>query len=259
MVRVDSPIRGCLPRGIKHSVEHVEEHGANITAVTPVQMPLLVVYIRYNISTRVGSLEIVSTTPNNEGEDEERHNTGLSTYGAGEAFAVESEAEDSGANDLGGPVENRIEGSSTNVEPGGIDILEMVGIEPVGGEEEWEEEDDVPVGLECFEHADELGLPRWIFHKNDTRPVFALDVMGIAEKGGEDESSCHEDDEGNVSSVVDSATPIVNVLGQLMQSQQTRLDPGLVELTGMRAPMTAPKLKIIQNQEMKRPFCPSVG
>ena len=125
------PVCGCLPGSIEHAIEHVEEHGANVATVSPIEMPVFVVNIGIHFRTCVVSLESIATTPNSHGEEEECCHAELGTHGAGEALAVESVAKDAGADDLGRPIKDGVEGSSADVEPCRIDILEMIGVEPI--------------------------------------------------------------------------------------------------------------------------------
>ena len=140
-----SPVCGCLPGSIEHAVEHIKEHGADVATFTPVDTPVLVLDIGIDFSSSVGFLEGVAATPDGHGKEEQSSHADLSTHAAGEARAVESEAEDISANDLRGPVQDIVERACADVEPGGVDVLEVVGVEPVRGQEEWEEEDDVPI------------------------------------------------------------------------------------------------------------------
>ena len=110
------------------------------------------------------------------------------------------------------PVEDVVERSSSDVESGGIDVLEMVGVKPVRGEEEWEEEDDPPILSEYLEHADELRFPGWVLHHDDMRSVFALNEERIAEKHGKNEASGHQDDESDIGSIIDLAAFVVKIL-----------------------------------------------
>lgn len=191
------PVNAALPRGIVEAVEHVQEHGAEVTLVLPVALNLGLVI------TGEAGLPLVAAAPDGEGEDEEDDKGSLGAGGALEALDVEGVAEDDGADHLREPVEEGVEGARADVEVAAVDGVGLVGGEPVRGPEHGEEEEDVGVGDNGLPETDDLGRPRRVLHEDDARAVGADDLVGVGEEQGQHGAAEHEHDEGDVGSVTD--------------------------------------------------------
>lgn len=207
----DVPVHAALPGGIVEAVEHVQEHGAEVSLIRPVARGGEVV-------TGEAGLPLVASAPDGEGEDEEDDEGGLGAGCALEALDVEGVAEDDGTDHLGEPVEEGVEGAGADVEEGAVDGVGLVGGEPVRGPEHGEEEEDVGLGDDGLVEADELGAPRGVLHEDDARAVGADHVVCVAEEQGQDGTGEHEHDEGDVSSILDpNALRVVDVQAQWNQ------------------------------------------
>ena len=66
--RRDLPVDGCLPGGVEEAVEHVKEHGPDVTRVLEVEADES---LGIGGSSGVGALVGVATAPDGHGEDEE--------------------------------------------------------------------------------------------------------------------------------------------------------------------------------------------
>lgn len=84
---------------------------------------------------------------------------------------IKAVTKDKGANHLGNPVENIVQGTGTNVELGQVDGIELVSSKPVAGKEHGEEGNNVPVRLENGGKTDEFRFPGWVLHEDDTGAV----------------------------------------------------------------------------------------
>jgi len=193
--------------GVATCVEDVQEHRANVSRIGPVELLVVVAWVvggsiaHLDLSARVIGLESVSATPNDESEHEQDNPQRLGANGTSEACEIQAVSEDHRAPDLREPVEDAVEGAGAGVEPGQVDAVEVVGVEPIGGEEHGEEEDHVGLVLERLPHADELGLPSWVLHDDDAAAVVAHHALRVAEEEGEDGAEGREDDEANVCAV----------------------------------------------------------
>ncbi|KFY15527.1 hypothetical protein V492_01934 [Pseudogymnoascus sp. VKM F-4246] len=165
----------ALPGGIVEAVEHVQEHGLEVTGIRPVTERGLVL-------AGESGLPLVASAPDGESEDEEDNEGTLSASGALEALDIEGVTKHHRADHLGEPVEQGVEGAGADVEEGAVDGVGLVGGEPVRGPEHGEEEEDVG---------------------HDARAVGADHFVGVAEEEGEHRAGEHEHDEGDVGAVLD--------------------------------------------------------
>ena len=149
----DSPVDRGLPCSIVEAVEHVEEHRANITVGLEVKN---LIRVCLDGLAGVALLECISPTPDNHSDDQKHHQGDLCAHCAAEAWKVEGISEDQRAEDLARPVQYIVQSACTCVEFGEVKVLEVVGVEPIAGEEHGEEEQDVPVGFESFEETIDL-------------------------------------------------------------------------------------------------------
>jgi len=97
------------------------------------------------------SLEGIPTTPDGHCHEEEDHKSHLGPDSPPESLEVKSIAKDVGADNLSSPIKGVVQGSSSDIELGKVDIVKLVGIEPVAGQEHGEEGDNIVVGAEALE------------------------------------------------------------------------------------------------------------
>ena len=170
-------------RTIIKSIEHVQEHRTYIPPRRPI-LPRSI--LRRRLRPGILFLEGVPAAPDGEGQDEENDPQDLCFDGAAlhDARAVEGIAECESAHDLTEPVEHAVEGAGANVEAGGIDVVELVLVEPVAADEHGEEQQDPGVGAEDFEEPPDLRLPARVLHEDDVRAVGADDVAGVDQRPG---------------------------------------------------------------------------
>lgn len=93
-------------------------------------------------------LKGVPTAPDDHGEDEKCYPGDLGFNRSRQPLHVEAVPEDKGTSHLHEPVEEIVEGAGTGAEVGTVDVVELVGVEPVGGPEHGEKEDDPGILLE---------------------------------------------------------------------------------------------------------------
>lgn len=135
--RVSSPVDNGLPDSIVHSVENVQEHRANVSGVLEIVGGVVIggvirsIRTSRHFSTRVSALEGPATTPHNHGQDKQSCPCSLRANGSPDGAEIEQEAEDGSSNDLSEPVQHAVQSAGTGVEFGGIDVVEVVGVEPV--------------------------------------------------------------------------------------------------------------------------------
>ena len=90
----------------------------------------------------------------------------------------------------------------------------MIGVEDIGDEEHWEEQEDPGVLEEGLPEADKFGLPRRVLHHDDLCAILTDDLVGVTEKDTENESNEHEDNECGVRSIGHGTPSLVDVLGK---------------------------------------------
>lgn len=197
------PVDKTLPGGIVHAVEEVKEHRANVTLGSPI--PALEVRGRgVHVLTGVPHLPGVATTPNGDGENEQCDQGHLSTNRATNTFSVKQRTHDNGSHDLRKPVEESVQCLGASVEVGAVNGVLLVCVEPVGGPEHGEEEDDPWFRTNCIPQSDDLGLPRGVLHEDNARAVGTNDFVCVAETQGKTCACEHEYDKGDVSTITDS-------------------------------------------------------
>lgn len=194
-------MEGC----VEEAVEYEKEHGSDVAAVFEVLGG------GYGAAGEL-FLECVSTTPDAHGDSEQKAEVNASPNRTGEPFHIKRLAKADGTDHLAKPVEQIVEGTCADVEIGPVDAVELVSVEPVAGQEHGEHEDDVVIGAYGFQEAFELGLPGRVLDCDDSRSVFAYDVLGFCYGPSENEADCHENHEGDVGGVVDLAFVGVQVL-----------------------------------------------
>ena len=208
------PVDNSLPNSIVHAVEEVQEHRTNVALGTPI--PALEIRgLGVHILARVPHLPGIPTTPDNDGEDEKDDQGRLSTDGAANPFHIKNRAHDNSGHDLSKPVQESIEGLGAGVEVSAVNGVLLVRVEPVGGPEHGEEEDDPRFRAECIPQPDDLGFPRGVLHQDHARAVATHDFLCVAETQGKTGAYEHEYDEGDVGAVADGFVLLdIDVLAQ---------------------------------------------
>lgn len=196
------PIDVGLPDGVIEAVEDVEEHVTDIARVSPV---LSNPGLGRRVLTSICLGEGVSATPDGHGEDKEECKATLGSDSSADSLDIKSISETHGAYNLRHVVEKGVESLSSSSEIGTVDGVEVVGVEPIRGPEHGEEEDDEGFESDRLVESDELGLPGWVLHQNDSGTVFSDDITSVAEEKGENGTASHEDNEGNICTISDSA------------------------------------------------------
>ena len=208
------PVDAGLPACVVKSVEKVEEHGSNVSIVSPVHFLILVTNLLGNAAVILLLLPVVTGTPDGKGENDEGDKGSTSTGGAAKLGEIESVTENDGTNDLGKPVEKIVEGAGSGVEVRGVHSVGLVGVEDVGREKHGEEEHDPGLRVEGLPKSEELSLPRWVLHKNDLGVILADDLVGIDEEESQDGTERHESNESSVCAISDGTGVVVKILGK---------------------------------------------
>jgi len=142
-----------LPSGIEEAVEHVEEEVSDIVRVKDVLPGGGNVTAGFEDKGK-------STAPDGADKDEEDAPTGETASATRESGPIEECTEHKRSEDLSEPVEEIVEGAGADVEVVGVHVVELIGIEPIGGPEHGEEEDDIVVCLQSFEETLQFGPVR---------------------------------------------------------------------------------------------------
>jgi hypothetical protein len=130
----------------------------------------------------------------------------------------------------------------------------LVDIEPVGDEEHGEEKDDKRLEAKSLPKTPEFALPGWVLHEDDTGAVSSDDFAGIAKGEGEDGAEKHEDNEADVSSITDCL--VLSDVDVFTEGDLPWVSKSIYERARehTKPPITAPMLKIPQNQAKYFPF-----
>ena len=160
------PVDICLPDGIVQAVEDVQEHVSDISLVGPI---LEILWCpESDISTVVSLGERVTSSPDDHGKPKEHDQASLGSQATGVFLKIEDVSNAEGTGDLGEVVEKGVKGLGAGVEVGTVDGVEMVGVEPIRGEEHGEEEDDKWLELDRLDETHQLGLPGGVLHEDNS-------------------------------------------------------------------------------------------
>lgn len=208
------PVNARLPRSVGEAIEHVQDKGSCKPGVAPIFLGIQ--KLRRNaIDTGprlnglgplagVGSLELVTAAPHNHDQGKKRSPCNLGAHCAADALKVEGEAKDVGTDNLHRVVNHTIERAGSSVKVGSVDLGEVVGVEPVGGQEHGEQGQDIRVSEEGLPEAHDFRGPRWVLHDNDLGAILTNDVLCIDEGPGEGSTDQGEDQETNIGAIADS-------------------------------------------------------
>ena len=155
------PIHARLPCGVIEAVRDVQEHRSNIAIPCPVTFEVIVFGI---VLASVLPLENIAAAPDRKGEHKHDNPSSLCSGRPPDIGEIESKAEDESSKHLSQPVQRAVESASTRVEAREIDVVDLVGVEPIGGEEHGKEEYDVWIAPKCLPKAEDLRFPRRLLH-----------------------------------------------------------------------------------------------
>ena len=216
------------------------------------------------IITTIQSLEGISSAPDSKRQDHHHGPSNLCPGGSPDVREVQRKSEHSSSENLRQPIQRVVQCASPHIEARKVDVVELVCIEPVRREEHWKKENDIWICTESLPKTQDLRLPCWVLHHDNSGTIAAYDVLGIDKcprKACADERQNHETDICAIRNGCCSGSILgVEVEGQLhLQPSQSPFLTGITETRLTRPPITAPILKIIQNQEMYLPFSFSGG
>lgn len=120
--------------------------------------------LRSSVLTGVSSLENIPSAPDREGEDEHDSPSSFCSCSSPDVWEIECEAEDKSPKHLSQPIKRAVERASTSVELREIDVVELIGVEPIRRKEHGEKEYHVGITPKCLPKAEDLRLPRWVSH-----------------------------------------------------------------------------------------------
>jgi hypothetical protein len=203
-----------LPEGVIETIEEVQEHGSNIARRCPIKgresvwvLGQVGNWVEFAIDVPSGVvLPGVSASPNCHRGDIEHDETRLGSDRSAPSLDIKSIAEDQGTNDLSRIVEKAVQSSGANIETSAIDTVLLVGVEPIGAPEHWEQKDDKWLESQCLPKTIDLGLPSGVLHQDDLGVVWSDDVLSIAKEQSKASTHEHEYDEADVSTICDSAS-----------------------------------------------------
>ncbi|GAV27014.1 hypothetical protein PMKS-000475 [Pichia membranifaciens] len=204
-----------LVHGVEDPVEDVEEHWADICAVLKVHCCDLdgAVCVRGDVGSCKTFLELVTSTPDGHGDAEEEPPTDSGTDASSEPLEVQDGTHDDSTEHLEKPVEQGVQRSSSDVETAGVELVELVGVEPVGGKEHREHDQDLWFFDKQLEGAQDLCFPVRKGLIDDSGAVVSPDFFLWQHEEGDNTTAAHEDHESNVGAVLDGGGVGVHVVG----------------------------------------------
>ena len=136
--------------GIKEAVEHVEEEVSDVARIEDVLSGGRNVTADFEDKCK-------SSAPDGVDKDEEDAPTGDTAGTTWESRPIEECTEHEGSEDFRQPIAEIVESAGADVEVVGVDVVELVCVDPIGGPEHGEEEDNVVVCLQSFEETLQFG------------------------------------------------------------------------------------------------------
>lgn len=199
-------------RGDEHTIvetiEHVEEHGSHVTTRRPI-------LLERSLGRRLCSGELflkrIPSTPDHHRQDKQGTPGRLGPRRPPNTLDIQSISKNIGSDNLTGIVENTVEGSGPDVEFCRVEVVELVGVEPIAGEEHGKEKHDPGVGPEHLQKTKDLALPRRMFHQNHVGPIATDDIARIDQRPCQTSANECEDHEADVGTVGHAACRRVNV------------------------------------------------
>ena len=202
------PVRVALVHGIGNTIEEVQEEGCNVIAGVLDEINAAEVGGVLDVLTVLkdgalgseGGLEGNTASPGGSADGGQQDETIASTSGAGPLFTIqESTVEDRGK-DLSHPVEHRVHvtGALSKVE--GVDSGELVGVDPVGGEEHGNECQHAPV-LEESKDRLELRDGARVLDLDDGSAIVTNDLGGGQQQDGDESTDGHDNHVSDISAI----------------------------------------------------------
>lgn len=185
-----------------------------MATIGPVNLVWLVVGLRDHVTSGLHLLPSITTAPDDKSEEEQEGKGQLRAHGTANASVIQSVAVDDSADDLGEPVQQVVEGSSTDVESSSVHVVVLVGVEDVGGEEHGEQKENPGRAGDGLPQTNKLRLPRRVFHQDNLGAILTNDLVGIQQEEGNNQTEEHENDEGSIGAIADSTGVVLDVLSQ---------------------------------------------
>lgn len=155
------PIHAGLPSCIIEAVAYIQDHRSSVTVRSPVITKGI---FPGGVLASILFLENITSTPDDKGEDKHDDPSHLCPRSSSNIGKVERKAENESPTNLSQPVKHIVERASTRVEPDKINVLKLVGVEPIRGEEHRKEKYYIRISPKGLPEADDLRLPCWVLH-----------------------------------------------------------------------------------------------
>ncbi|KAI3475799.1 hypothetical protein L1887_62735 [Cichorium endivia] len=151
--------------------------------------------------TRVGLLDVVRAAPYGPHDDKDDGPADPGARPARHALVVEDLADGETADHLAEPVEKVVERASAQRKEDAVVVVELPGVEPVGGEEHGEHEHHPGVGLEQDKETLELLGPGGLAGDEHARAIISDHLGRVHEHGRDKGTEACEHDEGSIGAV----------------------------------------------------------
>lgn len=132
---------------IVKAVEHVQEHRTHVSGTRPVHLRSR---LGRRIRPRVPFLPRVAAAPYHHRDHKQHAPYHPGPHTPSQTLDIQPVTEHVSSDDLARPVKDAVERSGPDVELCGIEVVELVGVEPIAGQEHGEEADDPDVGFQYF-------------------------------------------------------------------------------------------------------------
>jgi hypothetical protein len=196
--RIDIPVHACLPCCVAEAVAHIQNHRADIVAAaSPIEVEAIII-------TAILPLKCVASSPDSESQNQHDCPSNLRASSSPNIGEVQREPEQTSTEYLRQPIQRIVECARPHIETCIVDVVELVCVKPIRGEEHRKEENNVGIRTESLPKTENLGLPGWMFHHDDSGAVAAYNVFGVEKCPGEAGAEKCEDYEADIRSVGDS-------------------------------------------------------
>lgn len=195
------PVRVTLVHGIENTIEEVQEEGSNVLAgvvdkidaveISSVLDPGILCGVENSILGSEGGLEDDTSDPDGNADTSQHNQAIASTGGAVPLRAIQEVAVEDGGDDLSEPVEHGVHVTGALGEVEAVDSVELVRVDPVGGEEHGNESQHAPV-LEESEDRLELGDGARVLDLDDMRAISTDDLVGGQQENRDEGSEGHD-------------------------------------------------------------------
>lgn len=205
-----------LEHSVKDTVENVEEHWADVCTVLEVHCCNFdgAVCVCSDVGSGETLLKFVTSTPDGHGNAEKKSPSDSGTNTSPEPLEVQDGTHDNGTKHLEEPVKQGVQGSGSDVKTASVELVELVCVEPVGGKEHREHDEDFWLFNQQLEGAQNLRLPVRERLVDDSGAVVSPDFFLWQHEEGDDTTAAHKDHESDVGAVLDGGGVGVHVVGQ---------------------------------------------